>query len=58
MNAEDQDWGEDNLIACAKNCAGLTAREALDRINERGSRIRGGAPQHDDMTLTVRRVVG
>jgi hypothetical protein len=32
MNAQDEEWGEERLIACAKTCCGLTAREALDRL--------------------------
>lgn len=27
MNAEDEEWGEESLIACAKTCCDLSARD-------------------------------
>ncbi len=57
MNAQDEEWGEERLIACAKTCGGVTAREALDRLMSTAVVFAAGAPQHDDMTLVVLRVL-
>lgn len=45
------------MIACAKNCCGPIAREALNRMMSAAVKVAGGAPQRDDMTLTVIRVL-
>jgi sigma-B regulation protein RsbU (phosphoserine phosphatase) len=57
MNAEDEEWGEESLIACAKTCCDLSAREALDHLMSAAVEFARGAPQHDDMTLMVIRVL-
>jgi sigma-B regulation protein RsbU (phosphoserine phosphatase) len=57
MNSEDEEWGEGRLIACIETCSQLSAREALDRIMSEATVFAAGAPQHDDMTLAVLRVV-
>ncbi|HTV54041.1 MAG TPA: PP2C family protein-serine/threonine phosphatase, partial [Terriglobia bacterium] len=56
-NAKEEEWGEESLIACATTCCGLTAREALDRLMSAAVDFAAGAPQHDDMTLMVLRIV-
>jgi sigma-B regulation protein RsbU (phosphoserine phosphatase) len=57
MSTEDEEWGEDSLIACAKTCCGLTARAGLNRLMSGAVAFAAGAPQHDDMTLVVLRVL-
>jgi sigma-B regulation protein RsbU (phosphoserine phosphatase) len=57
MNGQDEEWGEERLIACAKTCGGLIAREALDCLMSAAFAFAAGAPQHDDMTLIVLRVL-
>jgi phosphoserine phosphatase RsbU/P len=57
MNAQDEEWGEEGLIACAKTCCGLSAREVLDHLMRGAVAFAAGAPQHDDMTLVVLHVV-
>lgn len=57
MNAENQEWGEENLIAVAKSCAGLHAAESVSRIMAAAHAFTAGAPQFDDMTLVVLRVL-
>ena len=58
MNGRYEEWGEDRLIEFAKTCHGLPAPEALRRIMTSAEAFAAGAPQHDDMTLTVLRVTG
>jgi sigma-B regulation protein RsbU (phosphoserine phosphatase) len=57
MNSDDEEWGEERLIACAKSYCGLTARQAMDRMMSAALEFAAGAPQHDDMTLMVLRVL-
>jgi phosphoserine phosphatase RsbU/P len=57
MNARDEEWGEERLIACAKACFGLTARETLDRMMGEAAAFATGAPLHDDMTLVILRLL-
>lgn len=57
MNVGDEEWSEDRLMACAQTCGHLNAREALNRIMGEAVAFAAGAPQHDDMTLVVVRVL-
>lgn len=58
MNAEDEEWGEDRMIAAAckllyrPDCT-TTAEQLLQCIFQEADRFTAGAPQHDDMTLLV-----
>jgi phosphoserine phosphatase RsbU/P len=58
MNARDEEWSEDRLIESAKACDGLDAAASLSQIMKAAVGFAAGAPQHDDMTLVVLRVVG
>ena len=57
MNTHDEEWGEDRLVQSAKDCAGLNALETVNQIMTAAVAFAAGAPQHDDMTLVVLRVV-
>jgi sigma-B regulation protein RsbU (phosphoserine phosphatase) len=57
MNARNEEWGEDRLIEFAKTCHGVPALEAITRILAAAEAFAAGAPQHDDMTLVVLRVL-
>jgi sigma-B regulation protein RsbU (phosphoserine phosphatase) len=57
MNAEDDEWGEESLFACAKNCCELSARDVVHRLMGAALQFAAGAPQHDDMTVMVLRVI-
>ena len=58
MNREDDEWGEDSMVAPAQqllaqpNCT-VTARQLLSCILEAADKFTSGAPQHDDMTLLI-----
>ncbi len=57
MNNDDEEWGEEGLIEFAKTCDGLAAKEAMNRIMTAAQAFAAGAPQHDDMTVVVLRVL-
>jgi phosphoserine phosphatase RsbU/P len=58
MNHQDDEWGEDRMVATAQqllhqpDCT-ATAQQLLDCILEAADKFTAGAPQHDDMTLLV-----
>ena len=62
MTVEEEEWGEDRMIAAAHelladpNCA-YTAAQMLSCLMEQADRFTVGAPQHDDMTLLICRVL-
>ena len=56
MNASEDDWGEDRMIAEAQAHADLNAEELLQRLFRAADAFAVGAPQHDDMTLVVLRL--
>ena len=53
MNASEDEWGEDRMIAEAQAHADLNAEELLQRLFRAADAFAAGAPQHDDMTLVV-----
>ncbi|MBZ5640185.1 MAG: SpoIIE family protein phosphatase [Acidobacteriia bacterium] len=58
MNAEDEEWGEGRLLEALRSAEpGLAAPRVVERIFERADAFVAAAPQHDDMTLIVVRVL-
>lgn len=57
MNSDDEEWGEERLIELAKTCTGIPAIEAVNCIVTAAQRFAAGAPQHDDMTVVILRVI-
>jgi len=58
MNYEDEEWGEERMIAAAHALLSQpdcnhSAQDLLDCIFTAADRFTAGAPQHDDMTLLV-----
>jgi phosphoserine phosphatase RsbU/P len=56
MNREDEEWGEDRMIAQATSCVHLSAQQMLDCLLDAADRFASGAPQHDDMTLVLMKI--
>jgi sigma-B regulation protein RsbU (phosphoserine phosphatase) len=57
MNGNHEDWGEARLVESAKTCHGSAATEILAQIMDGAVAFAAGAPQHDDMTLVVLRIL-
>jgi len=53
MTHDDEEWGEDRLIAAAEKVRDKPAGEILRSIFNDADRFTAGAPQHDDMTMLV-----
>jgi phosphoserine phosphatase RsbU/P len=56
-NAANDEWGEDALISTVRACDGVLPAEIIARIMQAADDFAAGAPQHDDMTLVVARVL-
>jgi phosphoserine phosphatase RsbU/P len=61
MNSAEEEWGEPNMIAAIQSLVATngeaTAKQILDRIMTQADLFTAGAPQHDDMTLLVCRIL-
>jgi sigma-B regulation protein RsbU (phosphoserine phosphatase) len=58
MTHDDEEWGEERLIAAANCCKDETSTEILKRLFAEADAFTAGAPQHDDMTLLVLKLEG
>jgi len=56
MSPEDEEWGEERLIASIRGCDGMPARAVIEKIIKDADAFANGAKQHDDMTLVVVRL--
>jgi phosphoserine phosphatase RsbU/P len=56
-NPAEEEWGDDALIAAARACVEVPAVETIDRLMAEADGFAAGAPQHDDMTLVIARVL-
>ncbi len=56
MNKDDEEWGEENLIAVAQ-CACLSAEQTVHRVMSAAQAFAENTPQHDDMTVVALRVL-
>ncbi len=57
MNAADEEWGDDNLAAAAQKWGHLSAAEMIPKLMEAADAFVNGAPQHDDMTIVVAKIL-
>lgn len=53
MTHDDEEWGEERMIAAAQPARSKPAGDVLDTIFAAVDAFTAGAPQHDDMTLLV-----
>lgn len=57
MNAADDEWGEENMIDCVRPSRELEAMPLIERLMVSADAFVAGAPQHDDMTIVVARLM-
>jgi sigma-B regulation protein RsbU (phosphoserine phosphatase) len=58
MTHDDEEWGEERMIAAAQLCREKTANAVMKDIFRDVDGFTAGAPQHDDMTLLVLKLEG
>jgi sigma-B regulation protein RsbU (phosphoserine phosphatase) len=57
MNGDDEEWGEARFIPAIAKYESYTAADMIPALMTEADRFVDGAPQHDDMTLIVMRMV-
>jgi phosphoserine phosphatase RsbU/P len=57
MNAADEEWGEERLKTAVLANQSVTAQVLIERLMASADEFVAGAPQHDDMTLSIVRMV-
>jgi phosphoserine phosphatase RsbU/P len=57
MNPNLEEWGETRLFSAVANCDGLPAKDCISKIIQAADAFASGAPQSDDMTLVILRVL-
>ena len=53
MTLDNEEWGEDRMLAAAEALPDGTAQEILNHLFDEVDQFTGIAPQHDDMTLLL-----
>jgi phosphoserine phosphatase RsbU/P len=56
MTAEDEEWGEERMLAAVEAVRSKSAEEVLSGLFEAADRFTQGAPQQDDMTLLTLKI--
>jgi sigma-B regulation protein RsbU (phosphoserine phosphatase) len=57
MNAADDEWGEERLMESVLGCLVRPAGEMIECLMRDADSFVAGAPQHDDMTVMIVKVV-
>lgn len=57
MNAADDEWGEERLIEAVNACRDRRAAEMIEELMREADAFVAGAPQHDDMTIMIVKVL-
>jgi sigma-B regulation protein RsbU (phosphoserine phosphatase) len=57
MTAGLEEWGEERLIAAAREGTHLSAQDAVTALVARADRFTAGAPQNDDLSVIVLKVI-
>ncbi len=57
MDVNDEEWGEENLAVAVNAVKDLPAKEMIPHLIEAADKFVNGAPQHDDMTIVVIKVL-
>jgi len=57
MNSADEEWGEIRLNEAVSNSVSKSSAEIVQELFRQADAFTAGAPQHDDMTVVVARVL-
>jgi sigma-B regulation protein RsbU (phosphoserine phosphatase) len=57
MNRNLEEWGEDRLAASVRSCTACASPQLISHLMAGADAFASGAPQHDDMTLVVVRIL-
>ena len=57
MNLEEEEWGEERMIPALRSCSAFDAMDIVPAMMKHADRFVDGAPQHDDMTMVVMKLI-
>jgi sigma-B regulation protein RsbU (phosphoserine phosphatase) len=57
MNSVDEEWGEERMMDTVQARKNSTALEMIEKVIDAADAFVAGAPQHDDMTVMIVRVL-
>ena len=57
MNAADDEWGDEGVMQVVRESGTVSASTLIQRVIVAAAAFAAGAPQHDDMTMVVVRVL-
>lgn len=57
MNPDEEEWGEDEMLAVVRSCIEKSSADILPQIVAAADKFAAGAKQHDDMTMIVVKVL-
>jgi sigma-B regulation protein RsbU (phosphoserine phosphatase) len=57
MNSADEEWGEERMMEAVRACRCRPAAEMVEHLISAAGAFVAGAPQHDDMTVMVIKVL-
>jgi len=57
MNAADEEWDEARLMESVRACRDRSALEMIECLMRDADSFVAGAPQHDDMTIMIVKVL-
>jgi sigma-B regulation protein RsbU (phosphoserine phosphatase) len=57
MNADDEEWGEERMMQAVTSCCSLPAASMMEELMGAADAFVAGAPQHDDMTVMIVKVL-
>jgi phosphoserine phosphatase RsbU/P len=57
MTVEDEEWGEERMISALNGASESSAEEILSAVFRAADEFTSGAPQHDDMTLLIMKIL-
>ncbi|MBV9302572.1 MAG: SpoIIE family protein phosphatase [Acidobacteriaceae bacterium] len=57
MTVDDEEWGEERMVSAVSGVRSSSAGEILSAIFRAADEFTSGAPQHDDMTLLIMKIL-
>ena len=57
MNSADEEWGEERMMESVRACQRRPASEMIEEVMRAADGFAAGAPQHDDMTVMIVKVL-
>jgi sigma-B regulation protein RsbU (phosphoserine phosphatase) len=57
MDRNNEEWGEERMMQAIRTCQSQPAEQMIENLMTAADAFASGAPQHDDMTMVVMRMI-